>query len=189
MTIAQTTPPALEPISLSEAKAFLRVDHTADDALIAALIKAAREFLETTISQSLMTQTWRQYESGLPQSREISAGVRPVQSLAAVTVFGADGTPRVLSEQEASILSPGHDARLRFHGTLAASDAMNGIEIDWVVGWGDTSVAVPAALRHAIQLLVVHWYEFRGAVAASQQPVSLPPGFDALVRPYRRVHV
>jgi uncharacterized phiE125 gp8 family phage protein len=36
------TPPAVEPISLDEAKAYLRVEHAADDDVIAALIAGAR---------------------------------------------------------------------------------------------------------------------------------------------------
>ncbi|HWA20765.1 MAG TPA: head-tail connector protein, partial [Caulobacterales bacterium] len=43
MSITIVTPPASEPLSLAEAKLFLRVEHDAEDDLIAALIGAARE--------------------------------------------------------------------------------------------------------------------------------------------------
>ena len=65
----------------------------------------------------------------------------------------------------------------------------NGLEIDLVVGFGDLGVDVPDTLKRAILLLVAHWYEFRGAVPPSQQPVSLPPGFDKLVAHYRGVRL
>ena len=42
-----------------------------------------------------------------------------------------------------------------------------------------------AGLRSAILLLVAHWYEFRGAAMAGDQPVSIPVGFDRLVAPHR----
>jgi len=48
-------------------------------------------------------------------------------------------------------------------------------------------VDIPDTLKRAILLLVTHWYEFRGAISPQQQPVSIPPGFDALVAAHRSV--
>jgi len=55
-----STAPASEPITLAEAKLYLRVDTTADDALITALITAARETVE------LQNVTEAQSTSGFP---------------------------------------------------------------------------------------------------------------------------
>lgn len=51
--------PAIEPISLNDAKNYLRVDHAADDALITSMISAARIQVESRTRRALMTQTWR----------------------------------------------------------------------------------------------------------------------------------
>ena len=53
------TAPTEEPVSLAEAKLHLRVDDNADDALIAALITAARQHAENDTRRALVTQTWR----------------------------------------------------------------------------------------------------------------------------------
>jgi hypothetical protein len=52
------TAPSVEPVSLAEAKAHLRVDVTDDDALITALITAARQSAEHKTRRSLCTQQW-----------------------------------------------------------------------------------------------------------------------------------
>lgn len=51
------TPPLVEPISLAEAKAHLRVDIDDDDALIQNMIRASRRKLEDTYSHSFITQS------------------------------------------------------------------------------------------------------------------------------------
>ena len=43
MTIRQLTPPESEPVTLEQAKGFVRVDTDADDALLSLLITAARQ--------------------------------------------------------------------------------------------------------------------------------------------------
>lgn len=52
------TAPAAEPVSVAEAKLHLRVDGTADDVLIGALITAARQHAENDTRRALVTQTW-----------------------------------------------------------------------------------------------------------------------------------
>jgi hypothetical protein len=51
------TPPTSEPISLSDAKSYLRLDFSDDDALISELISDARRHAENLLRKSLATQT------------------------------------------------------------------------------------------------------------------------------------
>jgi hypothetical protein len=53
------TPPAIEPLSIVEAKLHLRVNHSAEDGYIGDLITAAREHIEEWCWLSLLTQTWK----------------------------------------------------------------------------------------------------------------------------------
>ena len=51
--------PQMEPVSLEEAKAHLRMESTnAEDAYIGALISAARERVELFLRRALITQTY-----------------------------------------------------------------------------------------------------------------------------------
>ena len=49
MSLTLITAPALEPITLSEAKLHLRVEHSVDDTLISVFITAARERASSAI--------------------------------------------------------------------------------------------------------------------------------------------
>src|ERR1700743_3466291 len=94
MSLILTTPPATEPISLDEAKAHLKVDTTDDDALIGALISAARSRAELLISRALITQHWTLSLDCWPDVIEIP--FPPLQSVTSVTAYAPDDTPTVL---------------------------------------------------------------------------------------------
>ena len=60
-----------------------------------------------------------------------------------------------------------------------------GIELDVQLGYGANASDVPGALRHAVRMLVAHWYENRGLAALGAGVAVLPAGVDALIAPYR----
>ncbi|NDC98941.1 MAG: phage gp6-like head-tail connector protein [Betaproteobacteria bacterium] len=51
-------PPATEPLSLDEVKEHLRIDSSAEDALLQMYMEAAREICEHHTARALITQTW-----------------------------------------------------------------------------------------------------------------------------------
>lgn len=51
------TPPAYEPVSLAQLKAYLRIDWTDDDYMLANSISAARQMVEKRLGRALITQT------------------------------------------------------------------------------------------------------------------------------------
>ncbi|MEM8749411.1 MAG: head-tail connector protein [Pseudomonadota bacterium] len=189
MTTAILTPPAGPVLALSDIKQHLRIDHDHEDAYLGQLLKAATQYAEFACGQKLLTQTWRQYETCWPVGGMLVPRIAPVQSVNAITVFNRDGDPQVLPSESAMIERGAHGLRIRLPETQAETTAANGLEIDLVVGFGDLAIDVPEPLRHAIMMLIAHWYEFRGAVAPKDQPVSLPPGFEQLIRAHREVRL
>lgn len=57
--LSLVTAPSVEVVTLDTAKAFLKVDFTADDALISDMIVAARQHVEGVFSTSLVYSTWK----------------------------------------------------------------------------------------------------------------------------------
>jgi uncharacterized phiE125 gp8 family phage protein len=177
----------VEPVSLADAKAHLRIDGEDDDALLTAAIVAARVHVEALTRRVLIEQGWRVYFDFWPRSRAVPIPVAPLISVDAVTVYGADGAPVAVAAEDYDVDTASVPGRLVLLGSAppAVGRAVNGIEIDVTAGYGASSVDVPAPLRQAAMMLVAHWYEHRGAVGHDLAAAVPPHGFDALIAPYR----
>jgi uncharacterized phiE125 gp8 family phage protein len=64
-----------------------------------------------------------------------------------------------------------------------------GIEIDYVAGYGSAADEVPADLRQAVLLLIAHWHEHRDAVVIAGSGAVVPSGFDRVVSAYKQVRM
>jgi uncharacterized phiE125 gp8 family phage protein len=177
--------PAVEPVSLAEAKTHLRIAHDDADAEISALIAAARVHLETQTRRGFVTQTWRLLRDAWPADGRIAVLPAPLRALLAVRVVMRDGSEQPIALDRFALDQAGAPAILAFDPAfMPRSDrAAAGIELDVEVGYGDAPADVPAPLRQAILMLVAHWYENRGAVA--EHSAMLPLSVGALIAPYR----
>src|SRR5512140_1554378 len=91
MSSVLLTAPAVEPLSLDEAKAFLRVEHSDDDDVIAALIAGSRIHVESQTRRALITQSWRLSSDGWPENGRLQVLPAPLQALTAARVFDFEG--------------------------------------------------------------------------------------------------
>ncbi len=187
MTAALITPPALEPVSLTDAKAHLRLDTNDDDALLSAALTAARVHVEAKTRRVLVEQGWRIYLDAWPKQRIVTVPVAPLMSVTGVTVFDPGGDEIAVDPGDYEVDTVSVPGRLFLSSPVPVlvGRAVNGIEIDVTAGFGPTSIDVPAPLRQAIMMLVAHWYEHRGAVGHDMSLNVTPLGFDALIAPYR----
>jgi uncharacterized phiE125 gp8 family phage protein len=186
MTAALITPPAIEPVLLDDAKAYLRIDADDDDALVTAAITAARVHVEALTRRCLIEQQWRVYLDAWPRKRIVALAVAPLISVEAVTVYDTGGDPHVVDEDDYEVDTASVPGRLVLSAAVpVATRQINGIEIELTAGYGASSIDVPSALRQAIMMLVAHWYEHRGVVGHDTAGTVPPVGFDALIAPYR----
>jgi len=183
------TPPEVEPVTLAEAKTYLRVEHDDDDDVIAALIAGARIHIEAQTRRALIAQTWRLVRDAWPPDGRIAVLPAPLRELAAARVYRFDGSAQALDVDAFTLDTASAPAVLSFApGALPAPGRpFAGIELDVEVGYGETAADVPEPLRQAIRVLVAHWYENRGLIAAGQGAAVLPLGAGALLAPYRVV--
>lgn len=185
MSATLLSAPVAEPLSVADAKAFLRVEHNDDDAVISALISAARNHVEALTRLGLMTQTWRIVRDDWPQDGRIRPRLGPLRSVAAARVYreanvasSVDAGHFIVDAASGTIAAPGWS--LPIPGRAAA-----GIELDVVIGFGAAASDVPQVLLQAIRALVSHWYENRGLVAIGQTVAMLPPSVNAMIASYR----
>jgi uncharacterized phiE125 gp8 family phage protein len=186
MSASLLTPPAAEPWTVAEAKAFLRVETDDDDALIGSLIAAARSQIEAQARCALLTQTWRIVRDAWPGDGRIPLRLTPLRSIAAARVLDEHGVAATLDVDRFVITGAGAIATpvwsLPQPGRVAG-----GIEIDVVAGYGANPGDVPHALRHAVRLLVSHWYDHRGLSAIGGAVAMLPGSVNAMIASFRGV--
>jgi uncharacterized phiE125 gp8 family phage protein len=70
-----------------------------------------------------------------------------------------------------------------------ASRELNAFEVAFTAGYGDEADNVPGPIRHALTLLVAHWFEQREPVVLSGAPQEVPTTVAGLVLPYPRVRL
>jgi uncharacterized phiE125 gp8 family phage protein len=186
MPITIVTPPESEPVSLSEAKLFLRVDHDAENELIETLIGAAREAVEAGIGRALIT---RRVREGLDIWRRdavggATLGLGPVTNVVAVRLLANNGAQSVIDPERYRLEGNRDRPRLVFPaGFPATLRSAGGIEIEYDAGYADGPGDLPIALRLATLQIVASLYELR------QGEGGMPETARALMRPFAAVRL
>lgn len=183
-----TTPPAVEPLSLAEAKAHLRVLHSDEDPLIGRLIESARRHAESATGLKFIEQGWSVYCDDWPTNGVIELPLAPVIAIADVKVYGEDNIAATidpahyyadrLSRPPRLVLRP--DRIWARPGRIA-----NGVEVALTAGFGAAGASVPEPLRQAMLQLIAHAYTHRG----EDEAIHAPFAFAGLVVPFRETRL
>lgn len=190
MSLIMTAAPAVEPVTLAEAKAHCRVDASAEDAFITSLIVTSRLQIEAALGLALITQRWRWTLDAFPPGDLIELPMRPVQSIESFDVS--------LSGQSVSLPTlawhlDGHSvpARIVLKDIVPPlpDTVAEGIAIGFTAGFGPLPADVPQPIRHALLLLVAHWLENREPAALAATVPAIPDTVCALLAPWRMVRL
>lgn len=178
--------PAVEPISLSEMKEYLRLDDDTQDDLVAGLVKAARLMVETASRRILIEQRWRVMLDRWPEDGRVVMPLSPLLAVDGITVSDASGVETEVPVASIDSDLAGDPPSIAVNNAPDPGKARNGIAIELRAGYGATPDTVPATLKLAIKILVAHWFENRGDVVGEQ---VLPPEAMAMVAPFQRARL
>ena len=209
------TPPALEPVTLAEAKLQARIDTTAEDSLVTSLITGARQWAEQYTGRALITQTWQMAMDAWPSVRgawwdgvregpitgyDIVSAIKlphpPLISVTNIQTFAADNSATVFPASNYYVDTLGTPGRVALQsGAVWPSPTRptNGILIEYIAGYGSSASAVPEPIKTAIRQITAHWYENRGEATTAPTArgnvtvpsVPVPLVIQALLDPYR----
>jgi uncharacterized phiE125 gp8 family phage protein len=176
MSLQLNSPPAAEPVTLDQAKAWLRVESGGDeDALIAALIPAARARAEWHTGRAFVTQGWTLWLDRAALC--ITIPLPPLQAVESVTIYKCDDSAVVLAAGGYTADISG--SRVVLKAPPFGLRPVNAAAIAFTAGYGD-GADVPADIVQAILQIVSALYEHRGGDAAPTPDSAL-----ALLAPYR----
>lgn len=179
--------PAVEPVSLVDAKSWLREDGSDEDQLIQALIVSARMTLEAYTRRFFVTQGWRLIYDAWPNSVCANSMVKipfaPFQTTTAIRVFDSNEVAQTVDSATYRAPPANEGGRIVFKSLPPAPGrSADGIEIDFSIGYGVLATHTPEPLRRAILTLVAHWRENRG----DGDEAALPRTVAQLAAPFRR---
>lgn len=196
--------PAVEPVTLAEAKAHCRISIDDDDDLVDGLIVAARQMVEGELRRALISQRWELTLDGFPAADHwmlwrASPGLRDdsirlpmpaLLSVESITYVDTDGTTQTLDEADYQVITGTPGAIHPAYGTCWPSTRCQpeAVTVSFTAGYGDSADDVPRCVRQALLLYVGHLYEHREAAqepSVGNGPSILPLGVAALLNPER----
>lgn len=174
--------PLIEPISIDEAKIYLRIDMDHENALMERLIKVARKLVEEYCGRALITQTHRLHFS-LDDCREnaVVLPVAPFQNLTSQLKVSEGKHESVVSNIRINKSRP--QARIMMPNFYSKDTEFR---VDYRCGYGDSALDVPDPIRQAMLLLVADLYENRSEVTTGNKLSGI---VRSLLSAYRILHL
>ena len=184
------TAPTTYALTAAEVETHLYIiDDTSYEDYLDTLIAAATAWTEEYLQRKLITQTWYVYCDGFPAG-PLTLPFGDLQSVTAIKYTDVDDTEDTLSSANYYVdtdSTPGRvvlkDGEVWPSVTLRP---MNPVEVEFVTGFG-AATAVPDSIKHAMKMLIGHWFEHRESVVITNMinVHNMPFAVTALLYPHR----
>ncbi len=175
--MAESPVPGEAPVSLNEARSWLRLGATVDDAVVAGLVRAATNICEAFVGQWLVVRAGEEEVPLAGASVRLTA--RPVVAVDGVALIADDGEASELAASDYRVtIDRGGTACVSVH---EAGDAVR-VRIVYRAGMAAGANGIPEAIRQGILRMTQHLHEARENGAAAP-----PAMIAALWQPWRRL--
>ncbi|NTF69383.1 head-tail connector protein [Rhizobium rhizogenes] len=206
MNLRLVTPGTETIVSLTEAKAHLRIFYDDDDEYITALASAAQDWLtgeNNWLGRSVVEQGWELTCDRFPrhgycdpwpywrrqgdyQPNALHLPKPPLKEVTGLFYTPSNGGVEVeitdfrtigIADANGAYLLPAKGQSWPMTDCEPES-----VRVEFTAGYAE----LPPSIKHAALLMVGHWYENREAVTTDQKGLAnLPLAVDALLAPYR----
>lgn len=180
------TPAAEYPVTREEAKAWCKISHTAEDALIDALITAATEKAERITNRVFVERSFTGYFSGLECSKfekgsYLALRRAPLLAVSVIEVTEDDAQVAVSSD-DYNVKETSGFSRIIFEEVNYTPDNVPyPWQVDFTAGYG-AAADVPEPIKVAIKAAVCYWYSNKGDC---ENTGELPGVSKAILKEYR----
>lgn len=194
MPIAVTSSgrPTNYPLSLSEVKTHLRVDHTDEDAYIQALIKAVNTRVEGFLGRPLLNTQFQWKLDGFPATDNcLYFPQPPLVSVDSINYLASsDGNSTNWGSTYYNVDTVSQPGRLEpaYEETWPTNVRYvnNTVTIKFTAGYGSVSTDVPEDIRLGMKLILGHAYENRqDVIIGTGFALALPQNSNFFLGSYR----
>ena len=181
-SISLVTPPIGEPITLAQAKLYLRLeaDYNLEDSLLAECITTARVAAENFLLRSIMNQKWRisvTRRQALRRQFRLHLPKGPVQRITNIYAMNPSGLMNLLGGMDYLFLISSSEIDIRKYPYQHEQ-----LVVEYEAGY-DASGDVPACIKQAMLMHIAALYEQRGAAS-----VSMPAAARELYQPLQAIN-
>ena len=185
-TFQVVTPASTYPVSLTEAKAHLKVDISTDDTLITNLIIAATQLSEEYTNRFFINTVINQTCTTFLDLKQLYKS--KVVSVTHVKYYDSDNALQILASSNYVVNNQFEPAQINLvvDGSFPdIADRIDAIECKYTVGYGAAASDVPNAIKQAILLTIGNWYANRESVITGRTSTELAQSSLWLLNTYK----
>ena len=160
--LGQTAVTPVEPVSLTEAKAWLRVDHSDEDLIITALISSSTRMAEDFMGRAIMQQNLKLSLDCFPEVIELP--MAPVVSVTTLKYLDDAGDLQTLGSDKYVVDTESTPPRIiptYSESWPTTRDTINAVRVEYVAGYGEAQSDIPETIRMGVLIAIVHIFDNR----------------------------